>query len=389
MPMSSDSGQERAGWEQFAGQHPGTSPGRLLERAIKQDRPDLVLGVLEHTDIDVNMACDPGRDDSVSPLMTALRGGNPRIVALIAGHPGFDLECSLAEYDTWSWARSAPLDVLQQYLAIPGSDVNQRDGNDKTLLSEVVYDEHGIDKLRELLAKPGIELDAQQLDGTTPLYRAGLAGNVAAFELLLRHGADVNNRNNDNHWTILICAVADDRNAIAGSLLGRADTDVNAADDTGRTALHVAAQRGHAGMVELLLARPDIRVNVKNHMGWTPLAMGAFGGHIEVVRLLLARPDLEVNYVDQDRQTPLFHAVSAGHAETVRMLLGDTRTNVGITSRPARVTASEMAEALGFTEIADLIRGRRDGSDQLSPFDTYVERHVPPSPTTFIRPPRR
>jgi len=327
-------------------------------------------------------------DRKLSPLRVALQAGDARVVARIAAQPGFDLARSIPEYDAWSWARSAPLDVLQRYLAIPGSDPNQPDGDGKTLLHEVVHDVRASEKVRELLTRPDIAIDAQQVDGTTPLYQAGLSGNDAAFKLLVGRGADVNNRNDDNHWTILMCAVADDRSPIADLLLERAETDVDAADDTGRTALHIAAQRGHAGMVERLLVHPGLRVNVKDHMGWTPLAMAAFGGHSDVVRLLLARPDIEVNYVDQDRQTPLFHAVSAGHPETVELLLDDTRTNVGIRNRPTRVTAFDMAEALGLGEIADLIR-RRDGSDDLSPFDPYVERHVPPAPMTFIRPPHR
>ena len=393
--QNNDSGCEacaaraRDAWAEFAAQNPDASPGQLMERAIEQDRAEAALGILQNTDIAINQPCDPGRYGSASPLMTALRAGKARVVALIAGQPGFDLAHSLEEYETWDWVRSASLEVLQEYLDIPGSDVNQRDGNDKTLLHEVVYDLGGQDKLRELLARPGIEVDAQQVDGSTPLYRAGLAGNAAAFELLLDRGADVNNRNNDNYWTILICAVVVDRAAIAEPLLRRPETDINAADDVGDTALHIAAQHGHTRMAALLLGRADIRVNVKNHMGWTPLSMAAFGGHVDVVRLLLARPELEVNYVDQDRQTALFHAVSTGNLETVRLLLADPRTNAAISNRPARHTALYMAMALGFAAIAELIRQHDGATDELSPHDPYVERNVVPPPITFVRPPRK
>jgi ankyrin repeat protein len=368
---------------------PLATPGQLIEQAIQEDRPDVVLGILQNTDIDINQPCDPHRFDSVSPLMTALRAGSARMVALIAGQPRFDLSQSLPEHERWSWVRSSPLAVLQQYLGIPGSDVNQKDGNGKTLLHEVVYDLDSQDKLRELLSRLGIVIDAKQHDGTTPLYRAGLADNAGAFKLLLDRGADVNNRNNDNLWTILICAAAGNHIAIAEQLLRHRELEVNAADEIQNTALHIAAERGHTRIVELLLQHPEIEINLKNHMGWTPLSKAAFAGHIEVVRRLLGRPELEVNFVDQHRQTPLFHVASAGNLDLVCLLLADPRTNAAISNRPARHTALDMAAALGFTAIAERI-GRHDrDTDELSPSDPYIERKTDPPAVIRLRPPNK
>lgn len=378
--------QARDQWAAFAAHNPQATPGQLMEQAIQQDQTEVVLGILQNTDIDINQPCDPQRYGSVSPLMTALRAGNARIVALIACQPGFDLARSLPEYEQWSWVRTASPAVLQQYLSIPGSDVNQKDGNGKALLHEVVYDPGSLDKLQELLAQPGIMIDTQQVDGTTPLYRAGLADNAGAFALLLDRGADVNNRNNDNRWTILICAVAENRSAIVEQLLRRRELDVNAADEIQNTALHIAAERGHTPMVELLLQHPAIQINRKNHMGWTPLSKAAFAGHGAVVRRLLARPELEVNFVDQDRQTPLFHAASTGNLDVVRLLLADPRTNAAISNRPAHHTALDMATALGFTAIVELLTRHPAGPDELSPRDPYVERVVEPPSISLIRP---
>jgi ankyrin repeat protein len=379
----------REQWSAFAAQYPNDSPGQLIERAIQEDRADVVLGVLQNTDIDINQSCDPQRHLSVSPLMTALRVGSARIVGLIAAQPRFDLRQSLPAYERWSWVRYASIEVLRQYLCIPGSDVNEADGNGKTLLHEVVYDLSSQDKLRDLLSRPGIMVDRKQADGTSPLYRAGLAGNAPAFALLLDHGADIKNHNNDNLWTILICAVAEDRVAIAEQALGRPGIAVNAADDLENTALHIAAERGLTRMIQLLLQHPAIQINLKNHMGWTALSKAAFAGHVDVVRRLLARPELEVNFVDQDRQTALFHAASAGNLETVRLLLADPRTNTAISNRPAHHTALDMADALGFKAIAELIRQREGDTDSLSSHDTYIERVVQPHPVQFMRPPRK
>jgi ankyrin repeat protein len=124
-------------------------------------------------------------------------------------------------------------------------------------------------------------------------------------------------------------------------------------------------------------------------MGWTPLSKAAFAEHVEVVCRLLERPELEVNFEDQDRQTPPFPAVSTGNLETVRLLLADARTNTPITNRSVRHTALDVAKALGFTAIAELIRQHRRATDELSPRDAYVERKVQPHAVAFIRPRRR
>jgi ankyrin repeat protein len=358
--------QAREQWNAFAMQYPQATPGQLMEKAIEQGCNEVVLGILQNTGIDINEPCDPQRHGGVSPMMTALRAGNVRVVALIAGQPGFNLTKSLPAYERWDWVRDASLEVLRQYMAIPGSDVNQADGNGTTLLHEVVYDLDSQDKLQELLSQPDILVDAKQIDGTSPLYRAVLAGNVAAFRQLLAHGADVNNRNNDNRWTVLICAVAYDHFAIAEEALRSPDIGINAADDVEDTALHIACGRGLTRMVELLLKHPNIQINLRNHVGWTPLSKAAFAGHVEVVRLLLARPELEVNSVDQDRQTALFHAASNGSLDVVRLLLEDTRIDTAITNRPAGLTARDMAKALGFTAIAELIGQHENLTDGLS-----------------------
>ena len=362
----------REKWQAFAERHPIATPGEVLEQAIRQDQAEVVLGALlgafldasAATPFDINEACEPARYGSVSPLMTALRAGSVRTLALIAGQPGFELGRSLTDFETWRWVRDASPALLRQFLNIPGSAVNQADGNGKTLLHEAVDHSTAPDTLRELLDQPGIDIEAPQVDGTTALYRAGLAGNRTAVDLLLARGAAPNNRNRDNHWTVLMCAVAQGRETIVDALLASPNLEVNAADDFQNTALHLAAQRGHVEMVEQLLSHPDALVNLRNHLGWTALIQAAFAGHVDVLRRLMERPDLDLNAVDMQQQTALFHAASAGQLDAVRLLLADSKVDTSVRNRPAQHGAADIATALGHREIADLIghAATRDGS---------------------------
>jgi ankyrin repeat protein len=241
----------------------------------------------------------------------------------------------------------------------------------------------------DCLLEHGAAPDIAQTDGTTPLYRAALSGNVAAVEALLQYPVDVNNRNFDNLWTVLMVAVAEDHSQIVKVLLKRDDLDVNARSDAMETALHIAADRGYQSPVRLLLERRDIRVNEKNASGWTPLTKAAFAGHIEIVKMLCARKDVSLNAVDQDRQTALHWAVLAGNIEVVRVLLELPEINVNLTNRPQMQTAYELAVAMHSDAIADLLRRRAAGGapeDELSPGDVYEPRRGEESRRLPVRP---
>src|SRR4051812_5959127 len=119
----------------------------------------------------------------------------------------------------------------------------------------------------------------------TPLYRAALAGDLAGVRKELSGEADVNARNPDNRWTVLMVAVGEGFTDVVAELLTSPAVDVNARAERGLTALHVAAERGDQRAVESLLGHPCIDVNVKDHIGRTPLIIAAFAGDQTLVQL--------------------------------------------------------------------------------------------------------
>jgi ankyrin repeat protein/beta-lactamase regulating signal transducer with metallopeptidase domain len=99
--------------------------------------------------------------------------------------------------------------------------------------------------------------------------------------------------------------------------------DVNETDQTGQTALHLAARHGHKAVVELLLDRDaDVHAQRKRwpQLGATPLHEAAKHGHKEIVEVLLANGS-EVNERDGSRWTALHYAARNGHKEIVKVLL--------------------------------------------------------------------
>jgi ankyrin repeat protein len=131
--------------------------------------------------------------------------------------------------------------------------------------------------------------------GTTPLLRAAKAADVAAVRLLLEKGADARLATKAGVNPLMIAAGLGTKEE---DTTGRSKTEpdtiktltllldagpgidvINAADTTGRTALHGAAMQGYDQVVRFLAGR-GARLDIKDQRGFTPLdvAMGLAGG---------------------------------------------------------------------------------------------------------------
>ncbi len=86
-------------------------------------------------------------------------------------------------------------------------------------------------------------------------------------------------------WSALMTAAEAGDSAGARAAVA-AGAEVNAADEDGWTALHLAALNDRAAVVELLLAQPGVEVNARTKWKSTPLMVAASRGHLGPVRLL-------------------------------------------------------------------------------------------------------
>ncbi|KAJ0418382.1 ankyrin repeat-containing domain protein [Aspergillus carlsbadensis] len=89
-------------------------------------------------------------------------------------------------------------------------------------------------------------------------------------------------------------------------------------DIRGRTALHLAAELGYAGMVDLLLRHGASRT-VKPGWRAPPLHLAAEGGHDRVVWMLLEH-GAAIDELDKNRLSALYVAARRGRAKTFQLL---------------------------------------------------------------------
>jgi Ankyrin repeats (3 copies) len=167
----------------------------------------------------------------------------------------------------------------------------------------------------------GTDINQQDTNGDTPLYRAVARNDKSMVRLLLEKEADPRIKNND-----------------------------------GFTPLHRAVINGDEGIVSMLLEAGSDIINQQDNIGYTALARGVASGNRNIVKSLL---EAGVNSTPKDQygDTPLHWAVMNGDTDMVTMLL---HAGADQNSRnKAGNTPIDLAQIKGFTEILDLIQASK------------------------------
>jgi ankyrin repeat protein len=95
--------------------------------------------------------------------------------------------------------------------------------------------------------------------------------------------------------------------------------NVDDSDQNGMTALHFAAENGHAECVKWCLVM-RANVNAREMDGWTPLYMATSRGHADIVCLLLDAGAV-VDATNNFGYTSLYRAIFDKHVHIIRLLI--------------------------------------------------------------------
>ena len=141
----------------------------------------------------------------------------------------------------------------------------------------------------EQLVAGGVDVNARDETGQTPLIAAALAGRDDVALFLVTHGADLMARTNKGMTALHAAAYSGDK-AIAEMLLKRGADINDAANIAGITPLHAAAEENHLDIVEdLVKSGADIKLVEVN--GYTAGSRAGWREHWDVVKLLLRAGD--------------------------------------------------------------------------------------------------
>ena len=172
--------------------------------------------------------------------------------------------------------------------------------------------------------------------------------NLALRVLIDDENTDINAKDG-NGMTALQYAVMKEYPQLVDKLLAFENIEVNSQDNGGLTALHHAVLQRNESAVKALLAHEDIDVNSQDGQGLTALhhAVKAYPDSLD---RLLFHEAIEVNSQDGDGLTALHYAVLQGSTRAVKALLAHEGIDTEVKDGQGR-TALELASELEYKEI--------------------------------------
>lgn len=121
--------------------------------------------------------------------------------------------------------------------------------------------------------------------GYSPLTLALMRNNTVAMDILIKAGANPNERYVHKNRSMLHLA-AKQGNTDAIQVLTNNNANINITDDYGQTPLHLAVEQGNVDAIQVLIEKGAI-IDTKNNEGCTPLRCATENGDNSVVQILI------------------------------------------------------------------------------------------------------
>ncbi|MEQ2194518.1 hypothetical protein XENOCAPTIV_030365, partial [Xenoophorus captivus] len=236
------------------------------------------------------------------------------------------------------------------------TNVNAKDEDQYTPLHWAA--QNGDEAMTRLLLDRGATINETDGQGRTPAHVACQHGQENVIRVLLSRNADVQIKGKNN-WTALHFAAWQGHLGIVKLLVKQAGANVDSQTTDGRTALHLASQRGQYRVARILIEL-GADVHVTSSELNTALHVAAETGHTSTSRLLI-KHQADVNLQNAQGLAPLHLASQRGHLATVKMLIAEG-ANPYI-SNPAQRTCCHLAAENGHGEVLkELLLHCPDGS---------------------------
>lgn len=142
------------------------------------------------------------------------------------------------------------------------------------------------EKVIELLDKEGISVNFKNEQGYPLIHQAALFGKDRIVKLLLERGASINSMKDGKLLLVHSVALSGDTKVMKVLVDYDVDLSVVCPGFLNRNVLHLAAQGGHVEMVKFLITQPKIERNAEDAKGLTALQLAYEKNHFGVIDCL-------------------------------------------------------------------------------------------------------
>jgi serine/threonine-protein phosphatase 6 regulatory ankyrin repeat subunit B len=286
-----------------------------------------------------------------TPLMLASAGGTVAVVEMLLHHVRGQ---GLQETDDNGWialhhAAAKGHEEVVTLLLRAGANANSKDQAGCTPLMYAARRGHAgtIQKLGVYMKGEGLE--EKGASGHAALHEAACNGHEDAVAVLLSMGAEANIKAQDGTRPLMLACFKGHVGVARMLLQHMGGRGLEETQQSGLTALHLAAHAGHEKAVALLLGC-GARADVQAADGSTPLICAYGGGHVGVMKLLLGHNGPIGLQVTITGRTVLHAACWKGCAEELVRAFLLAGANTAIRDNDG-ATPIALAEAQGHTQL--------------------------------------
>ena len=180
-------------------------------------------------------------------------------------------------------AREGYYSAVEQLLKLSSVDKDVQDvKGHSALMAAIVSSYTSSSLIATSLIKAQCNVNLLDVEGKDALMLSSAKGLLSIVELLLVQKAIATNRDQDG-WTCLHHAAANNQATVVEALLRNPDVTHNTRAKNGQTALHMCAARGHVAVCSVLLQHSNSSVDRYDASGMTPLLLAIQAQHIDMV----------------------------------------------------------------------------------------------------------
>lgn len=229
---------------------------------------------------------------------------------------------------------------------------NWRSRNEASPLHLAMYFKYT--KLANRLLDDGVDTNTTDAFGMTSLMWASQVGDIEMTRKLIHMEVPLNAKNNDGE-NALHLAIKHRHEHIAVLLIEEKDLDVNAPVDEGHgtwnvTPLMLATERGELNVVQKLLARDEVGINDKDSRGNSAVHRAAKIDDPRLMKALGAFPSNNLECPDEHGIPPLIKAVYWGNLSVVVALL-DAGADVNICESELGAKGNALMRAADYDRV--------------------------------------